>query len=806
MRQARIAIFLSLCALICLSTLKSLAQTVAHSASQTDPQPKRVITQQPTPPGTFTLPDLDADSFFGDPLATPDADLSYQADSLVTRSADDSQFTLIGHVEVHYRGYVLNSDRADIDLNTGDTKFTGNVLLHAPDGQTVEGGQDGVLRLNLRKGTYSIIGARSTVPPEDLSIGIIEPIYIYGGTITGRNGLIDARGSSFTTCDFAEPHYLFKAKQIYIIPGRRLVAKNVTLYHKNRRILTIPYFFVPLNQRFARQTIFPLIGQTPDEGYFIKFAIGYALSDSLPGIIHLDAMQYKGLGTGFEQSYGNPAKPKTGTGVVSLYRLYDNQTGLTNLTGNLRHQEQLGTIGVSVNSQFQQNSYLAGASQSSAQNTQVNLTRSVGNLTSSLMTSLDTSNYGAGATQSLASSFSQTFQPTSKEQLITKFTYTQNSSPSYTGANGATSHREFDTNIDYTQKGKVYDLEILGVDYAQIGHSDTGSGYFGGVERLPEIRFATDGARANWLRQYLPKTTSLALSFGDFIEQYSKTNTQKADMSLDLGSTTKTLNPRNSVTYRGAFEQAFYGDGAAEYTLNGQAAYRLRIGSKSSAGATYTYLRPYGYTPFAFDQVGKTNMASLSLNYQETKQLQVTLATGFDFNRTKGFAGQPATPWQNAALQTIYSPSSIFRFRTTASYDLNRNTLLDLTNAVRVRAHDGLALDLASQYSPQQHEFSNIYGSLDLPFFRDPSEDAGYRLRAIGGYNGYTKKFDYQGLALTRSWHDLEASLVYQNTPQGLRPGSSIIFNLSLKAFPSYQPFGVGQFGQALDPSLGEVY
>lgn len=805
MRHAQMIVFWSLCALIGLSTLKSLAQNADSSAPQTHQQPQKVVTPQPTPPGTFTLPDLSAGSFFGDPLATPDADLTYQADSVVTKSPDDSQFTLIGHVEVHFRGYVLNSDRADIDLNTGDTLFSGNVVLRTPNGQTVVGGRDGVLRLNLRKGTYSIIGARSTVSPEALNIGIIEPIYIYGGTITGRNGLIDARGSSFTTCDFAEPHYLFKAKQVYIIPGRRLVAKNVTLYHKNRRVLTIPYFFVPLDRRFARQTLFPQVGQTPDEGYFIKFAVGYALNDSLPGIIHLDAMQYKGLGTGFEQSYGRPSAPRKGAGLVSLYRLYDQQTGLTNLTGNLRHQQQFGTVGVTINSQFQQNSYYAGDSQSRAQNTQVNLTRSVGNLTSSLTTSLNTNDYGAGATQNLSSSFSQSFQPTSGEQLTTQLTYTQNTSPSYAGSNGATSRRELDTNIDYTQKGKVYDLEILGVDYAQIGRSDTGSGYFGGIERLPEVRFATDGARASWLKRYLP-ASRLALSFGDFAEQYSKTNTQRADVDLDFGTTTKNLDSRNALTYGGSFQQAFYGDRAAQYALDGRTAYRLRIGGKSSAGVTYTYLRPYGYTPFAFDQVGSTNMASLSFNYQETKQLQVTLATGFDFNRTQGFGGQPATPWQNAALQTIYSPSGALRFRTTAACDLNHQTLLDLTNAVRVRAHNGLSLDLASQYSPQQHVFSNIYGSLDLPFFRDPREDAGYRLRAIGGYNGYTKKFDYQGLALTRSWHDLEASLVYQNTPQGLRPGSSITFNLSLKAFPSYQPFGVGQFGQALDPSLGEVY
>jgi hypothetical protein len=184
----------------------------------------------------------------------------------------------------------------------------------------------------------------------------------------------------------------------------------------------------------------------------------------------------------------------------------------------------------------------------------------------------------------------------------------------------------------------------------------------------------------------------------------------------------------------------------------------------------------------------------------------VTVGTGYDFNREHSFGGLSATPWQNVALQTIYSPSDIFRFRTTASYDLNSNRLLDLTNSARVRAPGGVSLDLTSQYVPQQHEFSAINGNLDLPFLRDKREDAGYRLRAIEGYNGFTKRFEYKGLALTRSWHDYEMTLVYQDDPMGIRPGSSFTFNFRLKAFPDFQPFSVGQFGQALDPSLGEVY
>ncbi len=56
-----------------------------------------------------------------------------------------------------------------------------------------------------------------------------------------------------------------------------------------------------------------------------------------------------------------------------------------------------------------------------------------------------------------------------------------------------------------------------------------------------------------------------------------------------------------------------------------------------------------------------------------------------------------------------------------------------------------LALDLSGRFDPTLHRYTTINGNLNLPFFRDCREDAGYRLRAIGGYNGITSKFRLQG-------------------------------------------------------------
>ena len=717
---------------------------------------------------------------------------------------EPGKFTAKGHVRVRYQGYHLSGDQVDVDTDKGTARFTGNVHLLAPNGQTAEAGPSSILQINLRRGTYQIAGARSVITPEQSQAGLILPIFVYGGTIRGRPGFIDARNGQFTTCDFLDPHYSFGAREMYIIPGKRLVGRNVSLYRKGHRVFSVPYIVVPLTDRLARQTLFPQVGETPDEGYFIKFAFGYALTDSLPGILRVEEFQKKGTGLGFDQSYGNSNQPKRGSGLFTIYSLYDQSRQVEDLNGSLNHAQQFGTVLATLTSQFQQNSYFSGLQRSQSQNTTLNLIRNVGNLSSSLQTTLNQNDYGSGMSQNLTSSFDQTFSPTSTQQLHTRFDFSQVNSPGFAGFGGQDT-QELDSNLDYTTHGKLFDYEILATKYNQL-HNSSGTGQFvGGLERLPEFRVATDALRLKFLNLFLPKTTTMNLSLGAFDEPASMTNSQRARFDLDLGTTTQKISNRSDFQYGGSFEQGFYGDNTAQYVLNGRSGYRLRIGSKSTLGVTYTYLKPYGYTPFQFDYAGNTNLIGMNLAVQESKAFQLTVGTGYDLNREHSQYGYRATPFQSVATQVVYTPVTFLRFRTTASYDLNNSRLQDLTNALTIQGGDALAFDFSGRYDPVLKRYTTLNGDINLPFFRDRREDAGYRVRAIGGYNGITSKFDYKGLELTRSWHDYELSIIYQDTPEGLLPGSSFTLNFRLKAFPAYEPFATGQYGQALDTGIGQT-
>ena len=738
----------------------------------------------------------------GGPPLDPDL-VYYTADT----TEETTQGTVIGrgHVLIIYQGYTLTGDQAELDTNRGVATFFGPVHLVGPTGQTADVGPGGRLRLNLNRGTYTLTGARSILQPEQVQaqIGLILPLYVYGGTVRGRPGFIDARDAQITTCDFPDPHYSFGAREAYIIPGRRLVGRNVSFYRKGHRVFSIPYLVLPLDQRLARQTLFPTVGQTPDEGYFIKFAFGYALTAALPGILRLEEFQKKGTGLGFDQTYGSADRPARGSGLFTVYSLYDKSQGTENLNGSLNHTQRFGTVNAILNTQYQQNSYYAGLSRSQSQNTTLGLTRNVGNMNTSLLTTLTQNSFGYGRSQSLASSLDNTYQPTGSSQIETRFDFSQFTSPGFLGT-GGDSRQELDSNLDYRNRGKLFDLEVLATKYTQISSSSS-SRFFGGLERLPEFRVATDALREPLLRRFLPKTTKMDLSLGAFNEPATLTKSQRARFDLDLGTTTQKITGRSTLDYGGSFQQGFYGDDTAQYVLNGQSAYRLRVGARSTVGATYTYLRPYGYTPFQFDYTGNTNLAGLNLALQESKAFQLAVGTGYDFNRLHSTPGYRATPFQTVSAQALYTPSQLLRLRTTLSYDLNNSRLLDMTNFLRVRGPDQLALDLSGQFSPNLHRYTTIDGNLNLPFLRDRREDAGYRIRAIAGYNGVSSRFAYKGLALTRSWHDYELNLTYQDTPDGLRPGSTFNLTFRLKAFPAYEPFATGQYGQALDTGIGET-
>jgi len=764
------------------------------------------------------------------------------ADSVYLDSEDNA--TVKGNVRLRYRTYTLYCDQAQINADTGIGVLNGHVRLISDDKKvTVTSlSPDSRLTLNMRTGVYDVIGGSAVIAPSDLPsvTGLALPIRLYGGDIQDNPRFIDARDTSATTCNFATPHYFFRAHNTIIIPGKRLIARDVTLYRRNRKVITIPYLLFPLDDRYAHEGLVPQVGVDSQEGYFAKFAVPYVLVGAAVGILRLDLMSKEGVGTGFIQSFttsgshsaggslttvssGNQVSSGPSTtapssagssliglttqngGTVQLYHLADNGGGLDTTTGSLADNQLLfHNVRLAIDSQFQNDSYLSSESQSNAISSQFTLGRAVKGADTTFSTNLQQSDYGLGTSRTITSSLDQNNNVSNTTDVDVKLDYSQFDSPSYGNIRGS-SQDTLATTLDVTSHPKGYQIELTTNTFSATSSGSAGI-ISGGVQKLPELNIQSVPSPTNELLPHLlPALSKYILDFGDFKETVDNTQDERLQLGLDTGNN---VIKHKAVTnsYSGSFLQSLYSDNTAQYILQDQVGSTYAFQKQSTVGLEYSYLRPYGYTPFLFDETGTYNNVNANINYQPTKRFLATVSSGFDIGQDHSVDGEPAAPWLDINGQIEYRIDSRFINVLTGSYDPNRGMLFNVTDSTRVTLPWGFGFNSAANYVPQSDRFSAVNADLNVPWITDKREQAGYTLRALAGYDGFTDQITYDGFELTRTWHDWELSGIYQNNTNSTVPGSSFYINFRLKAFPGFEPFGVGQFGQGLDTGTGQVY
>ena len=810
------------------------------SPSQAQIPPLQHVSAAPTNP-------LGPTSVIAPPAFEPPVD-ELGPNDIGLETADSAQMdndgitTVNGNVSLRYRTYTLYCDNATINTDTGIGALTGNVRLRSDDGKVVVNSlaKNSKLTLNLRSGVYDVIGGSAVIAPSDLPslTGLALPIRLYGGDIEDTPRFIDARDTSVTTCDFASPHYFFKARSTIIIPGKRLIARDVTLYRRHHKVITIPYLLFPLDNRYARQGITPQVGYDQEEGYFAKFAVPYVLAASAVGILRLDLMSQAGVGTGLTQSFttgggrqGNGAQSNgnaptigptistagqsyaTGTsgltsgngGQVQIYHVNDSSAGLNTTTGSLTDNQLLfHNVRLSVDTQFQNDSYQSSLGQSNAISGLFTVSRAVRGASTTLNTNVQQSDYGDGTSRTITSSFDESNALSSITNMDLKLNLSQFGTPGIGDAAG-TYQQTLATNLDITSHPKGYQLELLTNTFNASASGSSGL-ISGGVQRLPEINVqSVPSTTDRLLPQLLPALSKYILDIGYFKETLDNAEDMRMQLGLDLGNN---QHQAKAVTtsFSGSFLQSLYSNNTAQYILQNQMGATYSFQKHSSFGADYSYLRPYGYTPFLFDESGSYNNVNVNLNLQPTNRFEATFSSGFDIGADHEIDGVPGTPWIDINGQVQYRIDKRLLNVLTGSYDPNRGMLFNVADTTRVTLPWGLAFNSALNYVPQSARFSNVNGDLVVPWITDKREQAGYTIRALAGYDGLTDQITYKGLEVTRSWHDWELSGIYQSNDQNLAPGSSFYLNFRLKAFPGYEPFGVGQFGQGLDTGIGQVY
>lgn len=720
------------------------------------------------------------------PLWAAEVPLDLSADSF--HITPDNQLTATGAVQVVLKELKVQGELLQADLNASTAFFKGPVTLTGR-GETVKGQG---LSINLKTREWKFDTASAELSPQFLK-GAKAPVFVEGSHLDGTDKLVNLSGCDLTSCGLKHPHFMLKAKSIAIYPGDKLVAKGVTFLSGGKRVFWLPRFEVPLQQSASRQFEMPLIGQSVQEGAFVKTSYNYMATRSSHGALKLDLMQKMGVGAGLEQGYTFGGA----TGTLSLYQFLNSGQR----TGRLQHSQKLGDMRLQLNADFRDNSYQYAPS-SRTKNIALYLTRNVKASDTSLSLNTNSvSGYQDFRNNSLTSSFQHTQRIGTRLLSSLALDYSNFSS---TASGSTNSDSQLNSRLDFKDRLPNFDFALSANKHFALGGSSP-TQFYSGVQKLPEMSLTTDGTRfKNGLLAKLP--IRMSIGYGNFLEQ--PTNIQTSRMLLQMDMSGKEWKwGQTGLNITGGFRQTLYGDSTAQYMITENVALTRNLGGNSQASLNYSYQRPYGWTPFRFDYVVPYKVSTGRVNWEPSKKLNVLLATGYDF-LSNGFH------WQDALLRTTYKPIKGVEVMNSATYDLNPNTptapnrrgLRGITTRLKLDMPNGFVLDAGARLDARigygtatRSRIGAVKAHVSTPMWGK------WKIEAYLGQDGYMK---YRDIMLTRDLHCWEASVIYVNEGGvgGMQAQQGFRFAISLKAFPFQQRFGIGQFGQSLDSGIGEIY
>jgi lipopolysaccharide assembly outer membrane protein LptD (OstA) len=155
------------------------------------------------------------------------------------------------------------------------------------------------------------------------------PLFAEGKTLKGdiTNRFYTASDAMITSDDVAQPLIKLRAKTIKLIPGRKIEARNATLYVGKVPVFYFPYYSRNLTEHASHFNILP--GYRTAFGPFFLASYTWWLNEELDGAFHLDYRQKRGPGVGPDLNYH---LGPWGEGTLKYYYTHDQDTA----------QDQLG--------------------------------------------------------------------------------------------------------------------------------------------------------------------------------------------------------------------------------------------------------------------------------------------------------------------------------------------------------------------------------------------------------------------------------------------------------------------------------
>ena len=219
----------------------------------------------------------------------------------VEYSADSSEVTATGNIEVTYKGSKLTCNKLKVNMQTKEGLAEGNARLQDPKG--VVTGEKIIYDFANKTGIISNADFRANP---------------YFGKAKTMEKVSDSefmiRNGYFTSCSLDHPHYRLVAKKISMFPGDKMLAQRTTFYLGAVPLIYLPRFNYSMKEPIMHVQVEP--GHRKDWGPYVLNTWRYSISDNFNVLASLDYRNKLGFGEGVEANY---SKSPVGQGDFKFY-------------------------------------------------------------------------------------------------------------------------------------------------------------------------------------------------------------------------------------------------------------------------------------------------------------------------------------------------------------------------------------------------------------------------------------------------------------------------------------------------------
>jgi len=220
--------------------------------------------------------------------------------------SETGDYVAKGSVTIKQEAATAHADEMIYHEDTGNVHAEGNVRFDDPSASVSADKAD----LNMEKKTGMLYGAKILFKEENyhLSGSMIER--------KSENEFYSRDQASFTTCNGIPAAWCFRGREVDLVAGDRLTARDASFRIRNIPVLYSPFLYMPVLTERKTGLLMPIVSVSNTRGFGLLIPFYWAISENRDATFVLDTYTKRGIGTGLEYRFIEP------DGIKSEWWLY----------------------------------------------------------------------------------------------------------------------------------------------------------------------------------------------------------------------------------------------------------------------------------------------------------------------------------------------------------------------------------------------------------------------------------------------------------------------------------------------------